>query len=210
MTSLRARIGERLRRDLRGVRRRFDSDSDRRGMVLIMSLLMVAILTTLGSAAVVHTAADLRESGGYRLERNVYRISEAGAVSMIGMAAQMQGSFENFVYTSGYNSDGYAQFELANTGPVLAVGAGEKDPSFGLELKRFAGSINYKIRVYRPEVSSAVAGYDASRFCFRNYRMLTTAVVGKDYPADAYEAASPGGEAAIATQVVVGPSACGG
>ncbi len=189
---------------------RLERPSDRRGMVLIMTLLMVAILTTLGSAAVMHTAADLRESGGYRLERDVYRISEAGAVSMIGVASQMQGTFENYVANSYSSTNGCSTFGFGSTGPVLELTPGAKDATFGRELRRFDGQINFKVRVYPPELSAAVAGYDASRFCFRNYRMVTTAVVGSDDPTDAGEASNPGGEAAIAAQVVVGPSPCGG
>ena len=203
----------RLRADWQAVRRRFEADADRRGMVLIMTLLMVSILTTLGSAAVVHTSTELREGGGFRLERDVYRISEAGTVAMISIAGQMQGAFENHVANTGYDfNHGYAEFERHLVGPSLELDAGADSPSFGRELQRFAttSTVDFRVRVYRPELSAAVAGYDASRFCFRNYRMVTTAIVGLDAPENVNEATDPAGEAAIAAQVLVGPSPCGG
>jgi len=49
-----------------------DASSERpreRGMVLIMTLLMLTILTLLGSAAVMRTAMDLREVAHNALKR---------------------------------------------------------------------------------------------------------------------------------------------
>lgn len=211
---LRQLLVGRLRADWVAMRRRCQADGDRRGMVLIMTLLMITILTTLGSAAVMHTATELREGGGYRLERDVYRISEAGTVALITMAGQMQGAFEGYIAVGpNFSPDtGYATFDRHTVGPVLELDAGSKTPSFGKELLGFAAidPINFEVHVFQPEISTSVPGYDASRFCFRNFRFETTAIIGSATPASQAEATRPGGEAAIVAQVMVGPTPCGG
>lgn len=197
-----ARLRLRLARDLRDRRLRRAGPSDQRGMVLIMTMLMITVLTALASAAVVHTSSKLHEGSAYRLERAAYRIAEAGTMGAIALASQMPGGFETLASQAG------GKLSMAHIGAgMLDLDPKSVDNSFGRELKALTGT-GFSVEVSPPDIATAVAGYDASRFCFRSYRMRTTATIGVVDAKTPEEASSPSAEAALAAQLVVGPVPC--
>ncbi len=171
-----------------------------RGMVLIITLLMLTVLAVLGSAAVMRTSLDLREGGAQRIETAAYQLSEAGTIAAVGLAAQMQGGFAD-----------YAAAKIGSTLTMADMGAGMLqltgvDGSFGTELAA-AGKVDFNAKVYPPDLSSAAAGYDAGRYCFQTYRVVTTSQIGAATATTLFEVPLQG-QTALAAQVTVGPILC--
>ncbi len=190
----------RLRRDWRQFRRRLDGEADRRGMVLIMSMTMIMILAGLGSAAVVNTAADIREAGAYRIERATYRLSESGTMAAVALAGELQSNLE------AYAAARAGKLTISDTGSDL-LDLTDKG-SYGREIK-YLGVANYVTEVAPPEIATGVAGYDASQFCFRTFKLTTRAQFGDPKSTDHREQALAG-DAGLQAFVVVGPQRCGG
>lgn len=172
-----------------------------RGMVLIITMLMLTILTILGSAAVMRTSLDLREGGAQRIETAAYQLSEAGAMASVALAAQMQGGFAE--YMAGKNASTLTVADMG-TGMLQLTGT---DGSFGNELIA-AGTVDFATKVYPPDLSAAAPGYDANRYCFQAYRLVTTSQVGNTVATSLADVALAG-QAAISAQVTVGPIPCG-
>ncbi|GEM_PF-2828267 len=197
--SLKSRVSARLERDWRDVKKRWGADPDRRGMVLIMTMTMVTILTGLGSAAVVRTSADIREGGAYRIERAVFRLSESGTMAAVTMAGEMQARFETYI------ANRSNKLSITDTGKDL-LDLGEKG-SYGREIKAL-GTALYNTEVAPPELSTAVPGYDASKYCFRTFQLVTKAHFG-DSTSTAQRDIAKIGEAGLQAFITVGPTRCG-
>lgn len=193
------RLKKRLRADWQQLLRRFDAESDRRGMVLIMSMTMVTVLSGLGSAAVVRTSSDIKEAGAYRIERAVYRLSESGTMAAVALAGELQSNFEQYVSTRSN------KLTISDTGSEL-LDLTEKG-SYGRQIKNL-GVANYNTEVKPPELSTAVPGYDASKYCFRTFQMITTAQFGDGTSTDQRDMALAG-EAGLQAFITVGPTRCG-
>lgn len=173
---------------------------DQRGMVLMMTLLMVALLSVMGAAAVLRSSTALKDGGAQRIERAAYRLSEAGTMASVALAAQMQGGFQTYVAEKG--------------GKLSMVDMGDGMLDLDLKLGSFGsafaavGNIGFATEVDDPDLSSSVPGYDAGRFCFKSYRMVTTSQIGSADPQTQQEMMVTG-QAAIAAQMTVGPVVCG-
>jgi hypothetical protein len=171
-----------------------------RGMILMMTLLMLTILAVLGSGAVMRTSLDLREGGAQRIETAAYQLSEAGTLASVGLAAQMQGGFADFAAgkagsTLTINDMGAGMLQLTGT-----------DGSFGQELAS-VGGVDFSAKVYPPDLSGAASGYDAGRYCFQTYRVVTTSQIGT-VKATTLREVPLQGQTALAAQVTVGPILC--
>jgi hypothetical protein len=191
-----------------------------RGMVLLLALTMTAMLAALGTAAVVRSSYNLRDGGAQRIQRAAYRMSEAGAMGVITLATQTQGGFVDVVRNSGLGDTtkgiaGAFDNTLLGAGliamppdpaKVNAATIAKTDTSFGKELASTGGS--FQTVVYEPDLTSAVPGFEAGQYCFHNFRMVTTATIGAAKPMTLQQILA-GGEAAVATQVLVGPVTCG-
>ena len=197
--TLREKIRQRFARDWAAFRRRFEADSDRRGMVLIMSMTMVTVLSGMGSAAVLRTAADIRETGAYRIERAVFRLSESGTMAAVALAGEMQANFETYVATRQH------KLTINDTGAEL-LDLTEKG-SYGRQIKNL-GVAQYNTEVKPPELSTAVPGYDAAKYCFRTFQMVTKAQFGDLASTNKREMALAG-EAGLQAFITVGPTRCG-
>ena len=204
-----ARLALRIRHQ--GLDRSNNGPRSQRGMVLVMTLLMLSMLAVLGSAAVMRSAMNLRDGGALRVERAAYRLSEAGALASVMLASQMQGGFAEYAKQK---PEGLTMADMGD-GMLSLKGS---DSSFGSEFMA-VGNVGFIAKVGEPELSSSVPGYDAGRYCFESYRIVTTSSVGTvaNAPslkapidkADAALAARVSGEAAIATQMMIGPVVCG-
>ncbi len=172
-----------------------------KGMVLIMVLLMITMLAMLGSAAALRTAMDLREGGAERIARASYRVSEAGTVSVLSLASQMQAGFSDFV--NGKTNKTLSLVDVGDT--VLNMAA--KDGSFGLELAAVGGA-TFDTAIGDSDAAAAVPGYDAGRFCFRTYNMITTAKLGAVSPSSLQQILATG-QARLQSSMTVGPVPCG-
>ena len=192
-------LRRRLRRDAADFGRRWSGGSDRRGMVLIMTMLMTTVLALLGSAATMSTASQLRESSATRLEHTAVRVGEAGTMATIALAAQLQSQFEGYVAGRNYQLDLTDARNLYNF---------KSQGSFGRELDTLAVP-NFKVQVAQPKIAYGVPGYDAARYCFRSYGMKTTASVG-DPKSKSAAVAAQSGQVGFQANVIVGPVPCGG
>jgi hypothetical protein len=193
------RLQTRLRRDAVAFDARWRGDSDRRGMVMVMTMLMMTVLTLLGSAATNATSTQLRENSGTRLEHLAYHVGEAGTMAAVTLAGKIQSGFENYVQNRGQKLD------LTDMGGLYNFGT---DSSFGHELDALAVP-TFEVNVSAPKVAYGVPGYDASRYCFRSYKMTTYGNVGNPSSskgAEKAQSARMGFQAAV----VVGPVVCGG
>ena len=200
--SWRAALTGRLRADWGAFERRWSGEGDRRGLVLIMTMLMLTILTSLGSAAAVRTGLDLREGGAYRVERAAYRLSEAGMMSAISLAAQMQAQFEPYMEGKG------RQLVKEDMGPnLLDLDVESAERSFGAEFDALEAAY-FKVKVGPARMSAAVPGYDSSRYCFRSFRVESKANLGFVDGSSTLDQLKAG-ESGIAAQLVVGPVPCG-
>ncbi len=170
------------------------------GMVLIMALLMIGMLAMLGSAAALRTAMDLREGGAERVARASYRVSEAGTISVLSLATQMQAGFGDYV-----NAKSNKTLTLTDVGDsVLNLAA--KDGSFGSELAA-VGGVTFDTAVQGSDAAASIPGYDAGRFCFRTYQMVTTAKLGAVSPKNLQEALASG-QSQLQSSMTVGPVPC--
>lgn len=169
-------------------------------MVLVITMLMMALLTVLASAAVMRTSLDLREGSAQRIEAAAYQVSESGTLGAVGLAATMQGGLVDYV---GEKANSTLTSADMGSGLLQLTGV---DGSFGTELAAI-GKVDFATKVSPPDLSAAVPGYDASRYCFQTYHMVTTSQIGAVKAAGAAEAALQG-QAAIATEVTVGPVVC--
>ena len=195
-----ARLRARLVRDAAAFGHRWHGDADRRGVVLVMTMLMITLLTLLGSAAIVQTSNDLRDSGAHRVERAVFRIAEAGTMGGVGLAGQMNAKFDDFASSkSGQITEDDFSGGLLDLGKT---GLG----SFGRELNSL-GTARFTIKVGDPELSTSVVGYQAGKYCFQSYRMVTVGHIGDADSKNERERASSG-ESGLVAQVVVGPVLC--
>jgi hypothetical protein len=171
-----------------------------RGMVLVMVVLMIGVLTLLGSAAALRTAMDMREGGAERLARASYRVAEAGTLGVVSLASQMQGGFSD--YLSGKNEPKLGMQDVGSA----TLGLSDADHSFGRELKA-VGTVDFETTVADSDSASA-AGYDVGRYCFRTYRMVTTSRLGHSQPANLQQA-MVSGQSRLQTSMTVGPIPCG-
>ncbi len=203
-----SRLQGRLRRDAASFGQRFAErggkgqpadDRDRRGMVLVMTMLMTTILALLGSAATTSTASQLRESSATRLEHVALRVGEAATMASVSLAGQMQSQFEEYISGRGY------KLQLSDTPGLYDY---KSQGSFGRELDTLAVP-NFTVDVSQPRVAYGAAGYDAARYCFRSYAMRTTASVGEPKSTDPAKAAQSG-QIGFQATVTVGPVPCGG
>lgn len=192
------RLRDRLRRDAAVFARRWDGEADRRGMVMVTTLLMMTVLALLGSAATNATSTQLRENGATRLEHITFRVGEAGTMSAVALAAQLQSRFEGYVQNRNYKLD------ITDVGSLFNY---KSKGSFGRELDTLAVP-NFTVEVSPPTVAYGVAGYDASRYCFRSYTMKTYAQVGDPASAKAAERTASG-RIGFQAGVTVGPVRCG-
>ena len=198
----RSAIGDRLRADWVAFERRWSGEGDRRGLVLIMTMLMLTILTSLGSAAAVRTSLDLREGAAFRVERASYRLSEAGMMSAVTLAGQMQAQFEPYMEGKG------RVLVKEDMGPyLLDLDIKSAERSFGAEFDALSTAY-FKVRVGPARMSAAVPGYDSSRYCFRSFRIESKANLGFVDGASTLDQLKAG-ESGIAAQLVVGPVPCG-
>ncbi|MSQ83198.1 MAG: hypothetical protein EXR77_09855 [Myxococcales bacterium] len=172
----------------------------KRGMVLIMALLMIGMLAMLGSAAALRTAMDLREGGAERTARAAYRISEAGTVSVLSLATQMQAGFGDYV-----NSKSNSTLTLADVGDSV-LNLSSTDGSFGMEMAA-VGGISFETAVQNADAATAVPGYDAARYCFRTYQMVTTSRLGSATPKNLVESLATG-QTQLQSSMTVGPVPC--
>lgn len=165
-----------------------------------MTMLMITLLTLLGSAAIVQTSSDIRDSGAHRVERVVYRIAEAATMGSVGLAGQMNAKFDDLTASKSgvLTEDDFAGSLL----DLNQTGFG----SFGRELNNL-GAAKFTIQVSPPELSSSVAGYQAGKYCFQSYRMAAVGHIGNADSKDERERAAAG-ESGLVAQVVVGPSLC--
>lgn len=178
------------------------SPAHSKGMVLVMTMLMVSVLSLLASGAVLRTATNLRDGGAQRVNLAAYRVSEAGTYASVALASQMQAGFREYVA----NTNPPGVLTMADMGgSVLDFTA---TGSFGRELSEI-GSPNFRSVVTTTDQSTAVPGYDAARYCFTTFRIETTAQIGVTNPTTQQQAAVSG-QSAIAAHVSVGPSLCGG
>lgn len=194
-----AALRTRLRRDAAAFGQRWSGGSDRRGMVLVMTMMMTTVLALLGSAATMSTASQLRESSATRLEHTAVRIGEAGTMATIALAAQLQSQFESYVVGRNY------QLDISDTPNLYNF---KSKGSFGVEQDTNAVP-NFQVKVAQPKIAYGVAGYDAARYCFRSYALKTTASVG-DPKSKSAAVAAQSGQIGFQANVIVGPVPCGG
>ncbi|MBM4342217.1 MAG: hypothetical protein FJ100_02435 [Deltaproteobacteria bacterium] len=170
------------------------------GMVLIMALLMIGMLAMFGSAAALRTAMDLREGGAERVARASYRVSEAGTISVLSLATQMQAGFGDYV-----NAKTNKTLTLTDVGDTV-LNLAAKDGSFGAELAA-VGNVTFDTAVQGSDAAAAVPGYDAGRYCFRTYQMVTTAKLGAASPKNLQESLAAG-QSQLQSSMTVGPVPC--
>lgn len=118
----------------------------------------------------------------------------------VGLAGQMNTKFDDFS-----NAKNGVITEVDFAGTLLDLkktGLG----SFGRELNSM-GKGGFTITIGQPELSTSVPGYQAGKYCFQSYRMVTIGHIGDTKSKEARERASAG-ETGLAAQVVVGPGLC--
>lgn len=190
----------RLQHDWQQFLRRWRGPSDRRGMVLIMTMTMTTVLAGLGSAAATRTSSDIRESGAYRIERATFRLSEAGTMAAVALAGELQSKLEQYAAT---RSNKLTINDMGSE--LLDLGA---HGSYGREINAL-GVANYTTEIPPPELSTAAVGYDAAKYCFRAFKLTTRASFG-DADSDDKRDQALAGESGLQAFVVVGPQPCGG
>lgn len=192
------RLRDRLVADAAAFGMRWRGDGDRRGMVLVTTLMMMTVLALLGSAATTATSTQLRENGATRLEHLTFRVGESAAMASVALAAQLQGGFEDYVVNRNY------KFDMTDMGPLFELKSGG---SFGRELDAIAWP-TIDVQISPPTIAYGVEGYDAARYCFRSYTMKTYAKVGDPDSQKAAEKANSG-RIGFQAGVTVGPVPCG-
>ena len=171
------------------------------GMILIVVLVMIAVLAAFGSAASMRTAMDLREGSAQRVARAAYRVSETGTMASVSLAGQMQAGFADYIAAKNAKT-----LTMSDMGANLLANA-KDDNSFGNELTALGG-MDFATVVEEADSSANVPGYDAGRFCFRTFRMVTTSRIGAASPETTREKLMQG-ETAMAAVMTVGPAPCG-
>ncbi len=171
-----------------------------RGMILVTTLVFLSLMTVLCSAAIVRTSNDIREGGAQRISQAALRLSEAGAMGTVALAAQMQVGFGDYVAARGY------VLTMADVG-VATVDTTAPDGSFGREFATIS-PISFSTLVTESDMSSAVPGYDAARYCFKTYKMVTTSQIGQATPTNLLQI-EQSGQQAIQSYLTVGPVLCG-
>lgn len=171
-----------------------------RGVVMVVVLAMMGILTLLASAAALRTSMDMREGGAERLGRAAYRVSETGTYAVVSLASQMQGGFGDYVAAK---TD--SKLSMIDVGDEILALTG-KDQSFGRELAA-VGAVDFSTQVGQAD-SASTPGYEAGRYCFRTYRMITTSRIGAANPANLRES-MVAGQTRLAASMTLGPVPCG-
>ena len=171
-----------------------------RGVVMVVVLAMMSILTLLASAAALRTSMDMREGGAERLGRAAFRVSETGTYAVVSLASQMQGGFGDYVAAK---TDG--KLSMIDVGDEILALTG-KDQSFGRELAA-VGAVDFSTQVGQAD-SASTPGYEAGRYCFRTYRMITTSRIGAANPANLRES-MVAGQTRLAASMTLGPVPCG-
>ncbi len=171
-----------------------------RGMILVTTMVFLSLITVLCSAAIMRTANDIREGGAQRISQAALRLSEAGAMGTVALASQMQLGFGDYV--AARNN----VLTMADIGPA-AVDLTTPDGSFGREFAAIS-PISFSTLVSESDMSAAVPGYDAARYCFKTYKMVTTSQIGSATPTDLLQIAQSG-QQAIQSYLTVGPVLCG-
>ena len=174
-----------------------------RGMILVTTLVFLSLITVLCSAAVMRTASDIREGGAQRIGQAALRLSEAGALGTVALAAQMQLGFSDYV-----NAHNGNPLTMAEIGPsVIDLTSPNGGGSFGREFP-LGTQISFSTAVSESEMSAAVPGYDAARYCFKTFKMVTTSQIGQAAPSNIVQI-EQSGQQAIQSFVTVGPVLCG-
>lgn len=171
-----------------------------RGVVMVVVLAMMSILTLLASAAALRTSMDMREGGAERLGRAAFRVSETGTYAVVSLASQMQGGFGDYVAAK---TDG--KLSMIDVGDEILALTG-KDQSFGRELAA-VGAVDFSTQVGQAD-SASTPGYEAGRYCFRTYRIITTSRIGAANPANLRES-MVAGQTRLAASMTLGPVPCG-
>ncbi len=171
-----------------------------RGMILVTVMVFLSLITVLCSAAIVRTASDIREGGAQRISQAALRLSEAGAMGTVALAAQMQLGFGDYVAARGN------VLTMADIGSA-AVDLTAPDGSFGREFASIS-PISFSTLVSESDMSAAVPGYDAARYCFKTYKMVTTSQIGSAAPTNLLQI-EQSGQQAIQSYLTVGPVLCG-
>ena len=112
----------------------------------------------------------------------------------------MQLGFGDYVTARG------GQLTLADVG-AATIDLTAPDGSFGREFATLS-PINFTTVVSESEMSAAVPGYDAARYCFKTYKMVTTSQIGQAVPVNLLQI-EQSGQQAIQSFVTVGPVLCG-
>ena len=171
-----------------------------RGMILVTTLVFLSLVTVLCSAAIVRTSNDIREGGAQRISQAALRLSEAGAMGTVALASQMQLGFGDYV--AARNNI----LTMADVG-ASTIDTTAPDGSFGREFAAIS-PIGFSTLVSESDMSAAVPGYDAARYCFKTYRMVTTSQIGQATPTTLLQI-EQSGQQAIQTYLTVGPVLCG-
>lgn len=171
-----------------------------RGMVLVTTMVMLSLITVLCGAAIMRTTNDIREGSAQRISQAALRLSEAGAMGAVALASQMQLGFGDYVEARG------GTLTMDDMG-VNTVDTSSPDGSFGREFAAIS-PVTFRTTVTESEMSAAVPGYDAARYCFKNFRMVTTSQIGALSPSTMHQI-QQSGEQAIQSYLTVGPVLCG-
>ena len=173
-----------------------------RGIVLVATMAMLSLITVLCSAAVVRTSADIREGGSERIAQAALRLAEGGALGSVALAAQMQLEFSEYVAN---RSGVLTMSDIGHTTIDITPVTG----SFGREFDTaHMVAPTFSTVVTETEMSAAVPGYDAARYCFKTYNMVTTSQFGTDTGTTLLQI-EQAGQQKIQTYVTVGPILCG-
>lgn len=171
-----------------------------RGMILVSVMVFLSLVTVLCSAAVVRTSNDIREGGAQRISQAALRLSEAGAMGSVALAAQLQLGFGDYIAARG------GVLTLADVG-AATIDVSAPDGSFGREFATIT-PITFSTTVSQSDMSAAVPGYDAARYCFKTFKMVTTSQIGSSAPTGLLQV-QQAGEQAIQSYLTVGPVLCG-
>ncbi len=171
-----------------------------RGMILVTTLVFLSLITVLCSAAIVRTSNDIREGGAQRIGQAALRLSEAGAMGTMALASQMQLGFGDYV--AARNN----VLTLEDVG-AATIDVSSPNGSFGREFATIT-PINFSTVVSESDMSAAVPGYDAARYCFKTWKMVTTSQIGQATPTNLLQI-EQSGQQAIQSYLTVGPVLCG-
>ncbi len=142
-----------------------------RGMVLILTMLVLLVLGAIALAAVQSVTNHLARAGSYRVGTVAYGITEAGSEATMSLAAINPGAFNEFVATHNL------QVTMGDVSDIFFdTNAGG---SFGRELGNVGGA-NWVSRLSNPVSSHRAPGYAVGEYCFRKYFSTTDGTYGNN------------------------------